>query len=68
MDKIIMLGIVGSLRRESYNRSALQAAQELVPTRTFIQNLLAALAQMASGRLAGTRHPPHSQDVTVPMG
>lgn len=37
------------------------------PTRTFIQNLLAALAQMASGRLAGTRHPPHSEDVTVPM-
>ena len=31
MDEIIILGIVGSLRQHSYNRSALRAAQELVP-------------------------------------
>lgn len=31
MDEIIILGIVGSLRKDSYNRSALKAAQELVP-------------------------------------
>ena len=31
MDKIVILGIVGSLRKDSYNRLALKAAQELVP-------------------------------------
>lgn len=31
MDKLIILGVVGSLRRGSYNRLALKAAQELVP-------------------------------------
>lgn len=31
MDEIKILGIVGSLRKDSYNRSALKAAQELVP-------------------------------------
>jgi len=31
MDEIVILGIVGSLRKDSYNRSALRAAQELVP-------------------------------------
>jgi len=31
MNKMNILGIVGSLRKESYNRSALRAAQELVP-------------------------------------
>lgn len=31
LDKISMLGIVGSLRKDSYNRSALRAAQELLP-------------------------------------
>jgi chromate reductase len=31
MDEIKILGIVGSLRKDSYNRSALRAAQELVP-------------------------------------
>lgn len=31
MDKIKILGIVGSLRKDSYNRFALEAAQELVP-------------------------------------
>jgi chromate reductase len=31
MDEIIILGIVGSLRKDSYNRFALKAAQELVP-------------------------------------
>jgi chromate reductase, NAD(P)H dehydrogenase (quinone) len=31
MDKTIILGIVGSLRKDSYNRLALKAAQELVP-------------------------------------
>jgi chromate reductase len=31
MDKMEILGIVGSLRKDSYNRSALKAAQELVP-------------------------------------
>lgn len=31
MDKINILGIVGSLRKDSYNRSALKAAQEMVP-------------------------------------
>ncbi|MDP1644698.1 MAG: NAD(P)H-dependent oxidoreductase [Thiobacillus sp.] len=31
MDEIIILGIVGSLRKDSYNRLALKAAQELVP-------------------------------------
>lgn len=31
MDVIKILGIVGSLRKDSYNRSALKAAQELVP-------------------------------------
>lgn len=31
MDEIFILGIVGSLRKDSYNRLALKAAQELVP-------------------------------------
>ena len=31
MDKVKILGIAGSLRKESYNRFALKAAQELVP-------------------------------------
>lgn len=31
MDKLKILGVVGSLRRGSYNRLALKAAQELVP-------------------------------------
>jgi len=31
MGKIIILGIVGSLRKDSYNRLALKAAQKLVP-------------------------------------
>jgi len=31
MDSIVILGIVGSLRKDSYNRFALKAAQELVP-------------------------------------
>ena len=31
MDEIKILGIVGSLRKDSYNRFALKAAQELVP-------------------------------------
>ena len=31
MDEIRILGIVGSLRKESYNRFALKAAQELAP-------------------------------------
>ena len=31
---LTMLGIVGSLRRESYNRAALRAAQQLIPTNT----------------------------------
>ena len=31
MDEMIILGIVGSLRKDSYNRFALKAAQELVP-------------------------------------
>lgn len=31
MDKIEILGIVGSLRKDSYNHFALKAAQELVP-------------------------------------
>ena len=31
MDEIIILGIVGSLRKDSYNRLALKAAQKLVP-------------------------------------
>jgi len=31
MDEIEILGIVGSLRKESYNRLALKAAQELAP-------------------------------------
>lgn len=31
MDEINILGIVGSLRKDSYNRHALKAAQELVP-------------------------------------
>ena len=31
MDTVNILGIVGSLRKDSYNRSALKAAQELVP-------------------------------------
>jgi len=31
LDEIIILGIVGSLRKDSYNRLALKAAQELVP-------------------------------------
>ena len=31
MDEIVILGIVGSLRKDSYNRAALRAAQELVP-------------------------------------
>jgi chromate reductase len=31
MDKIEILGIVGSLRKDSYNRLALKAAQEIVP-------------------------------------
>lgn len=32
MDKMNILGIVGSLRKDSYNRAALRAAQELVPS------------------------------------
>ncbi len=32
-----ILGIVGSLRRESYNRAALRAAQQLVPTNTTLE-------------------------------
>ena len=31
MDKIEILGVVGSLRKDSYNRYALQAAQQLTP-------------------------------------
>jgi len=31
LDELIILGIVGSLRKDSYNRLALRAAQELVP-------------------------------------
>lgn len=31
MDEIIILGIVGSLRKDSYNLAALKAAQELAP-------------------------------------
>lgn len=31
MDQIEILGIVGSLRKDSYNRLALRAAQELLP-------------------------------------
>lgn len=31
MDEFIILGIVGSLRKNSYNRSTLNAAQDLVP-------------------------------------
>lgn len=31
MDKLEILGIVGSLRKNSYNRAALKAAQELLP-------------------------------------
>jgi len=31
MGKIVILGIVGSLRKDSYNRAALRAAQELAP-------------------------------------
>jgi chromate reductase len=31
MDKIKILGIVGSLRKDSYNHFALKAALELVP-------------------------------------
>jgi len=31
MDEVKILGIVGSLRKDSYNRSALKAAQELMP-------------------------------------
>jgi len=38
-DPLLILGIVGSLRRDSYNRAALRAAQELTPegARTTIQ-------------------------------
>jgi len=32
MDEVKILGIVGSLRKESYNRWALKAAQELLPS------------------------------------
>lgn len=31
LDQIIILGIMGSLRKDSYNRLALKAAQERVP-------------------------------------
>jgi len=34
MEKIRILGIVGSLRKDSYNRFALNAAQELLPPNT----------------------------------
>jgi chromate reductase len=30
-DPLVILGVLGSLRRDSYNRAALRAAQELVP-------------------------------------
>jgi chromate reductase len=36
MDEMIILGIVGSLRKDSYNRFALKAAQELVPDGTVL--------------------------------
>jgi NAD(P)H-dependent FMN reductase len=42
MEKVNILGIVGSLRKASYNRSALKAAQELVP------DGLVALVQLAT--------------------
>lgn len=37
MDKIKILGIVGSLRKGSYNRFALQAAQEMVPDNAVLE-------------------------------
>lgn len=37
MDKIKILGIVGSLRKDSYNRAALKAAQELVPDEAILE-------------------------------
>lgn len=37
MDKMKILGIAGSLRKESYNRAALQAAVELVPDDAVIE-------------------------------
>lgn len=37
MDKIKILGIVGSLRKDSYNRAALKAAQELVPDEAVLE-------------------------------
>jgi len=42
MEKVNILGIVGSLRKASYNRSALKAAQELMPEG------LAALVRLAT--------------------
>jgi len=36
MKQIEILGIVGSLRKDSYNRSALKAAQELAPDGTVL--------------------------------
>lgn len=37
MAKLKILGIVGSLRQKSYNKSALRAAQQLVPAETEIE-------------------------------
>lgn len=37
MDGVKILGIVGSLRKDSYNRSALKAAEELVPDGTVLE-------------------------------
>ena len=36
-DKITILGIAGSLRKESYNRAALRAAQQLAPEGTSVE-------------------------------
>jgi len=54
MDEIQIPGIVGSLRKGSYNRFALKAAQQFdqngrltdEQTRQFIQKLLSALVQL----------------------
>lgn len=49
MEKLNMLGIVGSLRKASYNRSALKAAQDLVPDGTATLVQLATTGREADG-------------------
>ena len=55
-----ILGIAGSLRRESYNRAALRAATQLVPKGATIETL-SLTASPASIRTRSRIRPPKSR-------